>query len=99
MAAWRALRPADTFDTLADQVVVPPLQVADVKGDVCEADAGPRNGDGRLLRLELEDLEDAPARNTNPPNNAGRGTHQEPSRGVRWYAKEGSDAFARRLRN
>src|SRR5262245_40137057 len=62
----RALRPADALHAFGDQVVVPALQVPDIKGNVRQAYTVPRNRDGRLLRLEFKDLQDAAARYANP---------------------------------
>src|SRR5690349_9749401 len=55
MAAGRPFGPADTLDPFGDQVVVPALQVADIEGNVRQANAVPGYRDWRLLRLEFED--------------------------------------------
>src|SRR5258705_2736949 len=68
----RALRPADAFHPFAHQVVVPPLQVADVEGDVRQSDLVPWHGRRRQLRTELEDFEHAAAGNANPADLARR---------------------------
>src|SRR6266550_1916267 len=91
MAAGRALGAADDLDAFADEIIVPALQVADVEREMRQADAVPRNRHGRLLRLELEDLEHAAAGDTDPANPAGR--H------ISGNMKEGSDALARRVRD
>src|ERR1051325_1662401 len=71
MAAGRALGAADDLDAFADEEIVPALQVADVEREVRQADAVPRNRHGRLLRLELEDLEHAAAGHADPANPTG----------------------------
>src|ERR1041385_270478 len=72
MTARRSLGTADALHTFAEQVVVPPLQVAYVERDVREPDTVPRNRDRRLLRLELEDFEHPPAGHADPADFAGR---------------------------
>ena len=72
MAARRSLGLADDLDAFGLQVVVPLLQVPHVERDVRQADAVPGHGPGRLLRLELEDLEDAAAGHANPADLARR---------------------------
>src|SRR5262245_16044557 len=66
MAPWRALGPADAFDPLALEVVVPALEIPDVEGNVGEADLVPRHRGWWQLRLEGKDLQHGAARDPNP---------------------------------
>jgi hypothetical protein len=63
---------ADDLDPLADQVIVPLLRVADVQREVGLPHPVPGNLDRRLLRFEVEDLEDRPARHPDPADFAPR---------------------------
>src|SRR5436190_8182502 len=99
VAARRALRPADAFHAVADQIVVPALQVADVERNVGQANLVPAHRSWRELRLKLENLQHAASRNPDPSNLARRRTCPELRPRVGRDLKEGSHPFWWRVRH
>ena len=68
---------------------MPAVDPADVERDMRDADPVPGNLDRRLLRLKLEDLDNAAARNADPAHLAAWGID------VRTNAEEALDAIGR----
>src|SRR6185503_6790021 len=96
VAARRALRLADALDPLADEEVVPSLQVADVERDVRQPDLVPADRFRRQLGTELEDLEHAAARHADPADLARR-IDAGDERRHRPHAEERAHAIGRRI--
>jgi hypothetical protein len=93
VAARRLLRRADHLDPFGLQVLVPLPRVADVERKMRQADAVPRDFRCRQLRLELEDLEDCPARHAHPADLAAR----PGAVGAAVHAKERAHPIRRRV--
>src|SRR5689334_3686315 len=91
MAAWRALRLADTLNALRLKELVPLLEIAHVERDVREPDAVPGDGARRDLRLERKDFEHGASRHADPADLATAAIGVDP--------KEGPHPVRRRIRD